>query len=818
MTPNEQLRKPQRTSRVTGAFTLLELLIVLALMAVILLGMSSMIQLFSRQYQSNERRVGRAQLARSISQMLSDDLSVAIQDPIAQLDSDPTRQFARHFGLRGDSRSLQIDVVQPNAFAVMATTSENQRVMAGGDKSPNSRQAPELKTIFYEFVPINAVEGEQDDSEETDDLKAFGIVGADPYGSQLSGTLQSSGVSGLNGVDQSVMPLSDIFWDGFSPLAQKYGLARRELDYETPEEDSLEPSENDLLDPFASAGFTEDGYNSQLAGSLTAPPDAGNSTFTQGVAQTLEEQEQAQDALLKIPMTAVQIAMDSDDGASWAPETLDCRFSYFDGENWLDSWDSIEKNGLPIAIKVELKLTQLDDVDKFRNSPYLRYLPKVPSLAEIAKLDQDDQDVLDSGVDVSRLAGSLDLDTNQRSEPVDVFNSYRPLTAWALALRGISSGTNANIIPAMTSSDDPFNETNEDSQENGAVVSGLSGALGDVNGAGAGMSGGALGAQQGSGVDMSNIGVNAYEHELAKMNAGAIYNDAGICIDFANDGSYMTLEQIASEIGVTQPSVYEVVVYLPTTPFARAKTVERRIPAAVAPGRVATRGQSNPNSARERRAQGANPYATGATRTPNQRRSNERVANERQSRERNARERDANSRVGVERQSAQRNEPAQRDANQRGVNERVGRERAPTAQRAPRERFPGARQDPAATPNVNGNETGTVAATPEAPTVPVATPGVQSAVSGGIGGSGLTSTGEANAFPGLVASIEQTAPADVVPFADNTQVSTAPENVAGLQQGFVSDPNATRQTTVTPNPTVNQTAPRQQQTWIRGKK
>ncbi|MGN1200278.1 MAG: prepilin-type N-terminal cleavage/methylation domain-containing protein, partial [Thermoguttaceae bacterium] len=81
-----------RASRDRRAFTLLEILLVLALMSVLLVGVSSIVRLFSRNYTANERRVGRAQLARSISQMLSDDLGAAVQDPILDVGNDPNRE------------------------------------------------------------------------------------------------------------------------------------------------------------------------------------------------------------------------------------------------------------------------------------------------------------------------------------------------------------------------------------------------------------------------------------------------------------------------------------------------------------------------------------------------------------------------------------------------------------------------------------------------------------------------------------------------------------------------------------------------------
>ncbi|MBR2003183.1 MAG: prepilin-type N-terminal cleavage/methylation domain-containing protein [Thermoguttaceae bacterium] len=134
--------RPPFFRRSRAGFTLLEILLALALIAVLLAGVSAITSLYSRNYTTTERRVSRAQLARSISQMLSEDLGAAVQDPIQAVADDPNRQFIRRFGLRGDSRSLQIDVVQPNLFATTATPEENRRVAEGGSKSPESRQVP----------------------------------------------------------------------------------------------------------------------------------------------------------------------------------------------------------------------------------------------------------------------------------------------------------------------------------------------------------------------------------------------------------------------------------------------------------------------------------------------------------------------------------------------------------------------------------------------------------------------------------------------------------------------------------------------------
>lgn len=173
--------------------TLLEILIALSLMVVLLGFVWGMVTLFSTDYLAGEKRVSRAQLVRSVSQMLSDDLGAAVQDPIHRLPgSSEETYFIRRFGLRGDATSLQIDVVQPNLLVETATLAEN-RAAAGSSSKPARPQVPELKTVFYEFTAPNAVERH-------------------PSGGGPGGTAPTP--------------------------VRKYGLSRRELSYEAPEPDS----------------------------------------------------------------------------------------------------------------------------------------------------------------------------------------------------------------------------------------------------------------------------------------------------------------------------------------------------------------------------------------------------------------------------------------------------------------------------------------------------------------------------------------------------------------------------------------------------
>ena len=160
-------------------------------------------------------------------------------------------------------------------------------------------------------------------------------------GSDVYFTRQAS-AGPVQDIKMQVPELKTIYYD-FHPLtAQSFGkqsgLVRRELSFEAPASNSASSSNN--------AGMS---VNPLLAG--------------------LENQ-----AALHQPQTlAERLLHENDPNAMWAPEIVEIRFRYGDGaNNWLDSWDSLEKNGLPVAVEVTMKLMPVEDVEKLRQkSPFL---------------------------------------------------------------------------------------------------------------------------------------------------------------------------------------------------------------------------------------------------------------------------------------------------------------------------------------------------------------------------------------------------------------------------------------------------------------
>ncbi|MDR2754078.1 MAG: type II secretion system protein GspJ [Planctomycetaceae bacterium] len=213
--------------RIIKGFTLLELLLVLALFVVLLGMLWNIISLFSKSQMQGTRLAERSQLVRSLAQLLEDDLKAAIQDPIHPLENSIGDDDVRRFGLSGTLQILRVDVIEINPFVTTTVPQPRQALL--GEIQTTTPRAAELKTVFYDFQ-------------------------------------------------------------------HSHGLVRREIDFETPD------------------------FNTQTT----------EGTYLQ------------------------------------APEVVSCRFRYYDGLKWSDSWESLEHGGLPVAIEVTLHTLPLAEAERYR--------------------------------------------------------------------------------------------------------------------------------------------------------------------------------------------------------------------------------------------------------------------------------------------------------------------------------------------------------------------------------------------------------------------------------------------------------------------
>jgi type II secretory pathway pseudopilin PulG len=190
------------------AFTLLETLAVLSILAMLFALLWGIIAGFSGSRTRSLQRNERSQLVRSLAQLLADDLAAAIQDPVQGVLTEQSGDDAiRRFGLLGTDRTLRIDVIAIDPFAPVASDDDNnQRYAAMGQVNAPASKVPELKTVFYNFTVAN--------TEAT---------------AQIGATALSTESLNLPTVPTEQYQVKPEWYNN----SQLVGLTRRELDFET---------------------------------------------------------------------------------------------------------------------------------------------------------------------------------------------------------------------------------------------------------------------------------------------------------------------------------------------------------------------------------------------------------------------------------------------------------------------------------------------------------------------------------------------------------------------------------------------------------
>ena len=316
-TPHSTLHTPHSRH---NAFTLLEVLIVMGLLVVIFGAVWGIIEMFTKSFIRGEIRSERSQLVRSLSTLVTDDLGCAIQDPLH-----PARESnvnaVRRFGLSGTNTSMRIDVLQINPFRPGSTT-----VQYGV-------QAPELKTVYYDYALLSANGG---------------------------------------------------------------GLTRRELDFETPT--GLPGQQNANNANLPSGDDSEDFAPLSAIGSDGASlSDFGGASLADTVSSANRTNPQQQQMAMMMPpeMAAANAAARYAANEKLqlemsAPEVVGCWFRYYDGSQWRDDWNSLNRRGLPVAIEITLKMMPHTEAQKLRTSPWAAQVVNGPGISTIIGLQASD--------------------------------------------------------------------------------------------------------------------------------------------------------------------------------------------------------------------------------------------------------------------------------------------------------------------------------------------------------------------------------------------------------------------------------------------
>jgi hypothetical protein len=140
-------RQPKKIRR---AFTLLEVILSLALMSMVVLAMFSIFNIYSRLFEKGGVQVAHAQLVTAVERQLRDDFMCMMEDsPESKKGAAKSSGGARRFGLNGTSDTLRFDVWQMLPEDQLPLSDELPEL---GLSTGVQAHAPELKTIVYRFT------------------------------------------------------------------------------------------------------------------------------------------------------------------------------------------------------------------------------------------------------------------------------------------------------------------------------------------------------------------------------------------------------------------------------------------------------------------------------------------------------------------------------------------------------------------------------------------------------------------------------------------------------------------------------------------
>ena len=277
-------------------FTLLEILLSLALISLVLIAVGMAVDFQLRVVESSRSEIEEAQLARVLLQRIAADLRGAVP-------SDP----------------LDLKTIMDEATSAAAAAAEDagQLDVSSGEEAPTGQ-------------------GTGDSEDDTDDLDASDMEYEDPSEPDAVESGAPGAVPGVYGgvdwlqVDISRLPRLDQFEQQLTATDAATSIDRL----------------SDIKTVSYSLVSDED-----AAGSTGADSGSGG-----GLVRRQLDRAAASFASDQGTLTDTDVNL-----GPLAPEVSAITFSYFDGTEWLEEWDSDEMGGLPKAIEITITLRRIDE-------------------------------------------------------------------------------------------------------------------------------------------------------------------------------------------------------------------------------------------------------------------------------------------------------------------------------------------------------------------------------------------------------------------------------------------------------------------------
>jgi type II secretory pathway pseudopilin PulG len=324
------------SARPRHAFTLFELILSIALSAVLLGLIGTAINLYLVRVEKSRERVEEAQLARSILAMIADDLrSTAIYQP---------QDVSAVSQLVANSASFDVDSIDdersgdtsspatPGATSGLGGSSTAGTAggvgMSGGTGTPGSGAATGSETTADSEMPLglSGTIGEM-----------YVDIERLPGGDELFRT--------LTGYTNAKMPVTD--GNAMAATGTAWGSTPQPTDLKT------------------IRYFIREGDRSETSGMAATSLLPELQINTGGLVR----QEIPRPARIYAEQNGASAVLESGQKLI-APEVIQIEFRYFDGEQVTDRWDMAEEQRLPLAIDVSVWLVTAEEAARLGNSMY----------------------------------------------------------------------------------------------------------------------------------------------------------------------------------------------------------------------------------------------------------------------------------------------------------------------------------------------------------------------------------------------------------------------------------------------------------------
>ncbi|MEX2559656.1 MAG: prepilin-type N-terminal cleavage/methylation domain-containing protein [Pirellulales bacterium] len=297
---NDLIRKPPEHS----GFTLLEVLLALALSVLVLGALAMAIQVTLRATNSGRADVARAQLARALLRQISDDLRSAVwHEP------------------------LEIDLSSVSAAGQEGSSGGQSPGGSGGDGDDSSGNAP----------------GQPSRPRSSGSAGNASGGGPSSSGGSTSGSTGTGTSAGDTETSSASAPMPGLY-GGLDWLEVDVSRLPRVDQYEQ----SISATDVSPLE-LASDVKTVAYY---MAGSQTTAANGGAT----GLMRRQLDRAVTQWAAINGNLLGLDQA-----AQALAPEVVSIQFEYFDGYEWLNEWDSDARQGLPMAVQIAIALDSQAD-------------------------------------------------------------------------------------------------------------------------------------------------------------------------------------------------------------------------------------------------------------------------------------------------------------------------------------------------------------------------------------------------------------------------------------------------------------------------